>query len=231
MRKYEELFRTSRSEKLTTLVLLADGLSSLCAEYGCEVSGEVSGEVVYVYYRNCSIGSNIFELEELLRRDVEVRFIEGSGGRSSRELLEQALTYALEVLSELRQYVHITLQTGVEYSLLVLKSGEVYVAEGSLGRISLPYAEGVVLEAHTHPLDCSPSERDLSTAVIRFMEGLYASAVVSPLCATVIHRVSLLSEEDLISIKNVPQLLGNLSTVKRQLLELGNVRILVIRFL
>lgn len=231
MWKHEELFRTNCSEKLATLVLLADGLSSLRAEYGCEVSGEASGGVVYIYYRNCSMGSDLFELEELLKRGVEVRFVEGSGGRSSRELLEQALTYSVEVLDELRQYAHVTHQTGVEYGLLVLKSGEVYVAEGGLGRISLPYVEDVVLEAHTHPLDCSPSKRDLSTAVARFMEGLYASAVVSPFCATVVHRISLLSEEDLVSIKNVPQLLGNYEVVRHQLLELGNVRVLVIKFL
>ncbi|MCX8185078.1 MAG: hypothetical protein RMI56_03340 [Sulfolobales archaeon] len=231
MRKYEKLFRSSYSENLSTLVLLADGLHSLSAEYGCNTSGEVSGRIVYVYYSNCSLGSNLFELDELRERGVEVRLIDGAGGRSGRELLEIALSQALEALSELRQYTYITLQRGIEYSLLVLRSGEVYVAEGGVGRISLPYVEGVILEAHTHPLDCAPSERDLNTAVTRFMEGLYTAAVVSPLCSTVIYRVSPLSEEDLISLRNMSELFADLEKTRQQTLELGGIRVLVLRFL
>lgn len=227
--KLERLYRIDSSVKLSTYVLLADGLFSLASEYGCDTSGDVEDGEVRVYYSNCSLGQDIFELEELRDSGVEVRFINGLGGKRPERLLEEAHRYALEVLSELKYFAYITSQSRVEYSLFVMKSGDVYLAEGEVDRILLPYVSGVILEAHTHPLSCAPSERDVATAITRFMEGLYASAVVGLSCVFLMYRVGPLTEEDLIAIRKLPELLKN-QRAWTGVVNLGRTKVLVVPY-
>ncbi|MEM1623285.1 MAG: hypothetical protein QW543_04020 [Sulfolobales archaeon] len=205
--RLERLFRTNSSVKLSAYVLLADGLFSLSSEYGCETYGDVGDNEVRVYYSKCSLGQNLFELEELMERGVAVHFINGVNGNSPEKLLEEASRYALEVAGELKYYSYLTSRSRVEYSLLVMKSGDVYIAEGEVDRVSLPYVSDVILEAHTHPISCTPSGRDVVTTMVRFMEGLYASAVVGPSCVFLVYRVRPLTEEDLVAIRRLPELL------------------------
>lgn len=227
--KLERLFRTEASTRLASLVLLADGLLSISSEYECEASADYAEGEALVYYSGCSLGQELFELEELKENGVTVRFVRGSGGSPPRKLLEIASRYALEVLTELRSYAQATSGSGVEYSLFVMRSGDVYIAEGEVGRVSLPYVGGVVLEAHTHPSFCLPSERDAATAMIRFMEGLYASAVVGPACLIMAYRVGPLAEDDLVALRRLPALLAELG-MRTGVVDLGNIRVLIAPF-
>lgn len=230
--KLEKLFRTDSSVKLSLLVLLADGLFSLSSEYGCKVFGDVTNGEARVYYSNCAVGRELFELEELKERGVNVCFISGVGGKPPEELLGEASRYALELLlSELKHFVYITSQSGIEYSLLAMREGDVYLAEGGVGRVSLPYVSGVIFEAHTHPASCVPSERDSTTAMVRFMEGLYASAVVGLNCVVLVYRISPITEEDLVTIKRLPEILRNLDMKTDSIdIDLGRIRILVLTY-
>lgn len=214
---------------LSSLVLLADGLLSLSSEYGCEAFGEVVDGEARVYYGDCTIGEEVFELGELGETGVEVRYVRGTGGKPPEDLLEDAMSYALRVLSELKQYKHLTRYSEVEYVLLVTKSGDIYVAEGEVGRVSLPYLSGVVLEAHTHPYSCLPSERDVSTALARFMEGLYATAVVGLECAVIAYRSGPLTEEDLVTFRKLPTVLANTVLIPSEV-RLGSIRVAVLPY-
>ena len=126
-----------------------------------------------------------------------MRYVEGLGGEPPGEILEGALEYLVDVLGELKPLAYATLSTGIEYALYVLRDGTAYVAEGGLGRVVLPYVGGVLVEAHTHPASCLPSGRDVDTALARYMEGLYASSIVSPSCTLITYRVSPIAEEEL----------------------------------
>lgn len=224
--RLERLFRTESSARLSSLVLLADGLLSISSEYGCEASADFAEGEALVYYSGCSLGQDLFELEELIESGVTVRFTRGTGGIPPRRLLESASRYALGVLAELKGYAQATSGSGVEYSLFVMRSGDVYIAEGEVGRVSLPYVGGVVLEAHTHPSFCLPSDRDAATAMVRFMEGLFASAVVGPTCMVMAYRVGPLAEEDLVTLRRLPTLLAELG-MRTGVMDLGNIRVLV----
>ncbi|MEM4664536.1 MAG: hypothetical protein QW271_02155 [Sulfolobales archaeon] len=227
--KLERLFRTNSSVKLSAYVLLADGLFSLSSEYECETYGDVGDNEVRVYYGRCSLGQNLFELEELRESGVAVHLVNGVNGKSPEKLLEEASRYALEVVSELKYYSYLTSQTRVEYSLFVMKSGDVYIAEGEVDRVSLPYVSDVILEAHTHPISCIPSERDAVTAMVRFMEGLYASAIVGPSCVLLVYRVRPLTEEDLVAIRRLPELLES-QRPWTGTMSLGRMKVLLVPY-
>ncbi len=225
--KLERLFSTDSSRALRTFVLLADGLYSISSEYECESSGDVVNGEVLVYYRGCELGRELFELGELRESGVSVRFISGVGGSAPSELLERASLYALELVSELESYVWTTLRSGVEYVLLVLRTGDVYVAEGDVWRISLPYVSGALLEAHTHPTSCVPSDRDATTAMERFMEGLYATAIVGPDCTTLAYRRSPPSEEDLVAMRELPVAIERIAPGPGRV-DLGSIRVVIV---
>ncbi len=225
--KLEKLFRADSSLRLRTLVLLADGLLSISSEYGCEASGDVVDGEVLVYYRDCEPGRELFELGELAESGVTVRLVGGAGGRAPDELLERASRYALDLVAGMRGYAQASSRSGVEYVLLVLRTGDVYVAEGDVGRVSLPYVSEVLLEAHTHPVSCVPSERDASTAMVRFMEGLYASAVVGLPCVALVYRRGPLVEEDVLALRGLPAAVEALAPGPGAV-DLGNLRVLVV---
>lgn len=174
---------------------------SIEAEYGCRVGGLVRGGEVYVYFSGCTLGSERFELSELEELGVRVVYVEGLGGKRPEEILEGAVDYLVDVLGELKPLTYVTLSTGIEYALYVFRDGAVYVAEGGLGRVVLPYVGGVLVEAHTHPASCLPSGRDVDTALARYMEGLYSSSVVSPTCTLITYRVAPIAEEELEELK------------------------------
>jgi hypothetical protein len=221
--KLERLYRTSESSKLSNLVLLADGLLSISAEYGCEASGELRDSEVFVYYRNCSVGEDLFELEELEERGLEIHLIDGFGGKDAGSLLEEAREPAVRVLNELRQYAPLTYMTGTEYALLVLRTGEVYIAEGGFGKVVLPYIKEVILEAHTHPGTCLPSARDCSEIAAGFMDGLYAGGIISMGCTLLVYRVGPLMEEDVETLMRLHQVLGENPTFSQ--VKLGSIRV------
>lgn len=227
MAKFERLYRTDHSVTLSRVVLLADGLLSLSAEYGCRVGGDLTGDEAYVYYDMCDIAQERFELGELATVGTRVNYVNRLGGRSPQELLEEAAKHALSVVLELMQYVHLTRLSGVEYSLLVTKSGDIYVAEGGLGRVVLPYLGEVILEAHTHPGMCLPSERDLRTAMVRYMEGLYAMGVLSPNCLFLLYRAGPVTEEDLDLVRRIVEVVSH--SYRGGVSRYGNLRLLILR--
>jgi len=161
----------------------------------------VRGEEVYVYFSGCTLGSERFELGELEELGVKVVYVEGLGGEPPEEILEGAVDYLVDMLGELKLLTYSTLSTGIEYALYVFRDGTVYVAEGGLGRVVLPYVGGVLVEAHTHPARCLPSGRDVDTTLARYMEGLYASSIVSPSCTLITYRVAPIAEEELEELK------------------------------
>ncbi len=222
MTKLEHLYRIPESTKLSNLVLLADGLLSISAEYGCTAHGELMDSEVYVYYRNCSIGENLFELEELEEKGLRVHLVNGFGGEDAESILEEAGKYAVRVLDELRQYVLLTRTTGIEYVLLVLRTGEVYIAEGGFGKVVLPYVKEAILEAHTHPGTCLPSARDCSEMAFRFMDGLYASGIVGVGCTLLIYRTGPVTEEDVERLLRLREVLENNLTLGQ--VRLGNIK-------
>lgn len=223
MTKFERLYKTPESVKLSNLVLLADGLLSISAEYGCTAYGELLESEVYVYYRNCSVGENLFELGELEENGLKVRLVNGLGGKDVESILEEARTRAVRVLDELRQYVPLTYTTGTEYALLVLRTGEIYIAEGGFGKVVLPYVKDVILEAHTHPGTCLPSARDCSELAFRFMDGLYMGGIVSVGCSLLIYRIGPITEGDVEKLLRLRNVLGNNLTSGQ--IRLGNIKI------
>ena len=205
MRRYSEVFSDSRSTLLAriarALLALEDILEELADKY--VVSGvEVEPEPV--------------DLDYLETSDAPLRFLVCVGRRLGVveegdgyviEAVEHAGNNLLLLYDELARYFghyarrrlanFVRVGGGTEYFMAVMDSGEVFLAEGEYGRVSIPAVQGMVLTAHTHPSNVYWfSIPDLRTALDFFSHRGLATAVVTGAGATVLYRRGFFTLED-----------------------------------
>ncbi|MCE4619586.1 MAG: hypothetical protein F7C33_01020 [Desulfurococcales archaeon] len=94
-----------------------------------------------------------------------------------------------------------TTRTGVEYMGIYLDNGEVLVVEGERFRVRLPFVRSLA-SIHTHPDPyCELSVKDIESGLDLLVEGGLFEAAVTRSCASVMHRVGFVSEDDYVSVR------------------------------
>lgn len=195
-------------------------MESVIADYECKEVGvdervfnpeEVLGSEINIYVSGCREEvSKLFELSNLTSYGLvsDVVISNGFGGINYRNLYTISLN-VLEnkVIPIMRRYSLKTFKSGVEYMLIILKSGRALMLEGDVDRIRVPKVESV-LTIHTHRRGCLPSPQDIKSTIEVLFDGGLGTAVASLECYSAILRVGPFTEDDYITIN---ELSGRLS--------------------
>jgi len=195
-------------------------VESVIADYECKEVGvdervlnpeEVLGSEINIYVSGCREEvSKLFELSNLTSYGLvsDVVISNGFGGINYRNLYTISLNVLeSKVIPIMRGYSLKTFKSGVEYMLIILKSGRALMLEGDVDRIRVPKVESV-LTIHTHRRGCLPSPQDIKSTIEVLFDGGLGTAVTSLECYSVILRVGPFTEDDYITINELSGRLG-----------------------
>ena len=215
---------SSWTRKLALLNLLADGIESVIADYGCKEVRANLNETLEICYSQCEDTPQVsFELEDIIQHGLAdtIRMEECREGIDPSEIYREAARLLIKrSVSSLMDYALKTKLTNIEYMLIVLQNGRGLILQGGRNRVSIPLIKSAA-SIHTHPAGCVPSPHDVRSWINLFFDGGMGAGIVSTDCQFFIVREGLFTENDLLSLsrlrsslssRNIPEIrkmLGN----------------------
>ncbi|MEM0373528.1 MAG: hypothetical protein QXO96_03120, partial [Sulfolobales archaeon] len=139
------------------------------------------------------------DMKDIYVEDLKAReygFKVGSMNLSYRYLYSYTANLFIEFIRKyMLEFANNTINTGIEYLLILLRDGKFLILEGDENKVQIPFPDGLAT-VHTHPGICLFSEKDLETADYLFSRGYFIIGVMNNTCISIIYRNGVYTLED-----------------------------------